>query len=181
MIETPRLVLREWRDDDRDWNAAECACPVVMEHLGGVQDRAASDARIDRMIALQAARGHGFWVIERKADGARIGAAGLKLVDADGAPMQGTLEIGWRLARAAWGHGYAFEAATASLDFAFDRLAAPRVVALTSRRNAASWRLMERLGMRYRPDLDYDDARFAAIDNPTILYVIEPAGRPRSR
>ncbi len=175
MIETPRLVLREWRDDDRAWNAAECACPIVMEHLGGPQDRAASDARIDRMVAMQAERGHGFWVIERRADGARLGTAGLKRVETPGAPMQGEVEIGWRLARTAWGQGYAKEAASASLDFAFGPLAAPRVVALTTRRNAASWGLMERLGMRYRPELDHIDPKFPPIDNPTIMYVIEAA------
>jgi RimJ/RimL family protein N-acetyltransferase len=94
MIETPRLILREWREADRDWNAAEVACPIVMEHLGGPQDRADSDARIDRMIALQAARGHGFWVVERKLDGAIIGTCGLKQIDAPGAPLQDELEIG---------------------------------------------------------------------------------------
>lgn len=175
MIETPRLILREWREADRDWAAAQSACPVVMAHLGGPQDRASSDARIDRMIALQAERGHGFWVVERKADGRPIGTCGLKLVDAPGAPMQGQLETGWRFAEDSWGQGYAREAAAASLDFAFVRLAADRVVALTSGRNTASWRLMERLGMSRRHDLDYTDPRYPAVDNPTIVYTIEAA------
>ncbi|TVV70729.1 GNAT family N-acetyltransferase [Sphingomonas solaris] len=173
MIETPRLTLRAWRDDDRDWNAAEVACPVVMEHLGGPQDRAQSDERIDRMIALQAARGHGFWVVERREDGARLGTCGLKLVDAPGAPMQGVLEVGWRFGRAHWGRGYAREAAAAALAFAFDGLGAPLVVALTSGRNTASWGLMRRLGMVRRPDLDYHDARYGERDNPTIVHVID--------
>nr|WP_156681350.1 GNAT family N-acetyltransferase [Sphingomonas profundi] len=175
MAETPRLILREWREDDRDWAAAQSACPIVMEHLGGPQDRAASDARIDRMIALQAQRGHGFWVIERKADGVAIGTCGLKLIDAVGAPLQGELEIGWRIARETWGQGYAREAAAASLDFAFRRLDAERIVSITSERNRASWGLMERLGLTRRHALDFHDARFPPEDNPTIVYVIERA------
>ncbi len=173
IVETPRLVLREWRESDRDWAAAQSACPIVMECLGGPQSRADSDARIDRMVALQAARGHGFWVMERKADGVPIGTCGLKLIDAVAAPMQGELEIGWRIAREAWGQGYAREGAAASLDFAFGRLGGARVTAFTTERNAASWGLMRRLGMTRRPDLDFEDARYAAIDNPTIVHVIE--------
>ncbi len=175
IAETPRLILREWREDDRDWAAAQCACPIVMACLGGPQDRAASDARIDRMIAMQAERGHGFWVMERKADGVPIGTCGLKTIDAAGAPLQGELEIGWRIAKECWGQGYAGEAAAATLDFAFRRLGGACVVAITSERNAPSWRLMQRLGMTRRLALDFHDPRFAAEDNPTIVHVIEAA------
>ena len=173
--ETPRLILRAWRDEDRDWAAAQSACPIIMEHLNGPQTRAESDARIDRMIALQASHGHGFWVVERKVDGIAIGTCGLKHIDAVGAPMQSELEIGWRLARECWGQGYASEAATATLAFAFDRLHGERVVAITSERNVASWRVMRRIGMTRRPDLDFHDARYAPEDNPTIVHVIEAA------
>ena len=173
--ETPRLVLRAWRDEDRDWAAAQSACPIVMAHLGGPQTRADSDARIDRMIALQATRGHGFWVVERKADAVALGTCGLKRIDAVGAPMQDELEVGWRLARESWGQGYARESATAALVFAFERLGGARVVALTNARNVASWGLMRRLGMTRRPELDFDDPRFGAEDNPTIVHVIEAA------
>lgn len=170
MIETARLRLRPLTDADRAWNAAEHACPIVMEHLGGPQDRAASDLRVDKMIALQASLGFSFWVAERRADGERIGLVGLKLFDAEGATLPGAIEIGWRLARAAWGQGYAREAAEATLAFAFERLEVAQVVALTSEANAASWGLMRRLGMTRRRDLDFDDPRYP--DDRTILHVI---------
>jgi len=173
MIETARLHLRPFTDGDRDWSAAQAADPVVMAHLGGPQTRGKSDDRISYMMAMQAERGHSFWVMETKADRTRIGICGLKIFDAEGAPLPGEIEIGWRLDPRSWGQGYAREAATASLDFAFGRLDAPRVVSITSQANKASWGLMERLGMTRRPDLDFQDPRFP--DAPTIVYLIEAA------
>jgi RimJ/RimL family protein N-acetyltransferase len=79
--------------------------------------------------------------------------------------------VGWRLREDAWGKGYAKEAATASLDFAFERLGAERVVSLTVIGNEPSWGLMERLGMTRRPDLDYEGPSWA--DTPVIVYVME--------
>lgn len=172
MLETDRLLLRPFTEADKDWSAEQEACPIVMEHLGGSRPRAEADARVDKMIALQAARGFSFWVLERKAEGDRIGIAGLKLVDAVNAPMAGSLEIGWRLGREHWSQGYAREAASAALDHAFGPLAAPHVLSFTGQPNRASWGLMERLGMTRRPDLDFLDPRFA---DPTIVYLIEAA------
>ena len=83
-------------------------------------------------------------------------------------PVEGEFEVGWRLREDAWGKGYAKEAAIASLDFAFDRLGAERVVALTVEGNAPSWGLMLRLGMVRRADLDYDTASWA--EGPVIVY-----------
>ena len=78
--------------------------------------------------------------------------------------------MGWRLREDAWGQGFAKEAAKASLDFAFDRVGAERVVALTVAGNAPSWGLMERLGMARRPDLDYHGPEWA--ESIVIVYVI---------
>ena len=104
-----------------------------------------------------------------------VGFCGLKRVNAPGAgDLGGAYEIGWRLRESAWGHGYAKEAASTTLDLAFDRFAAPFVVALTVPGNAASWGLMERLGMERRADLDYRDERFGPELNPTIVYRITP-------
>ena len=76
-------------------------------------------------------RGFTFWAVERKADGELLGFCGLKLADTPGSPIEGMVEVGWRLREDAWGQGYAKEAAIASLDFAFDTLGADRVVAIT--------------------------------------------------
>ncbi|OHT18893.1 GNAT family N-acetyltransferase [Edaphosphingomonas haloaromaticamans] len=173
MIETNRLILRPMTEADKPWAAAQCADPEVMALLGGPQTREASDERIDKMIRLQAERGFSFFGLFRKADGRPIGLCGLKLFDAEGATLPGEVEIGWRLDKDCWGQGYAREAASASLDFAFGTVGAPLVIAITSQRNAASWGLMRRLGMTRRPDLDFNDPRFGPEDNPTILHLIE--------
>ena len=84
--------------------------------------------------------------------------------------MTGEIEIGWRLREDAWGQGFAREAAAASLDFAFQSLAAQRVVALTVEGNSNSWGLMRRLGMERREDLDYVDPDWPETMNPVIVY-----------
>ena len=83
--------------------------------------------------------------------------------------------FGWRLRESAWRQGYAKEAATASLDLAFDRFGAPYVVALTIDPNAESQGLMKRLGMSRRQDLDFVDPRWGPDMNPTIVYSIDAA------
>jgi RimJ/RimL family protein N-acetyltransferase len=171
MIETARLRLRNWTPADAEPFARHTNTPAVMRWLGGVRSREDMDAIVsERFIAWQESRGHTFWVVERKEDGALLGFCGLKIADDAGSPVEGELEIGWRLREDAWGQGYAREAAQASLDFAFGRLGAPRVVALTVAGNSASWGLMERLGMTRRPDLDYAGPAWA--ESEVIVYAI---------
>lgn len=173
MISTERLLLRPLTEADKPWVARQGSDPEVMTYLGGPQPREMSDERIDKMMRLHAERGHSFFAIIRKTDDQPLGLCGIKLFDAEGATLPGELEIGWRLDKRVWGKGYAREAASASLDFAFDMLGGERVIAITSARNTSSWGLMERLGMTRRPDLDFHDPRFGPEDNPTILYLIE--------
>jgi RimJ/RimL family protein N-acetyltransferase len=146
-----------------------------MRWLGGVQDPGALEARWrERVMVWQETLGFTFWAVERKADRALLGFCGLKLADAPGGEaIAGLHEIGWRLREDAWGQGYAKEAAIATFDFAFERLGAPVVVAITVPGNAASWGLMERLALRRRHDLDYWDTRFGEELNPTIVYDME--------
>lgn len=164
--------MRAPHEADRDWNFEQSSCPRTMTHLGGPMEREVADAKWDKLLKLQADHGFSFWVMELKPTRERIGICGLKFFDADGATLPGEIEVGYRLAPAHWGQGYAKEAAAAALDFAFTRLDAPRVVALTSEANSASWGLMRRLGMTRRPALDFDDPRFT---ERTILHVIERA------
>lgn len=174
MIETSRLLLRDWREADIDPFDRHTNTPAVMRWLGGVQTRAQlEDALRGRIMRWQDERGFTFWAVERKADGELLGFCGLKLANTEGSPIEGLHEVGWRLREDAWGQGYAKEAAIASLDFAFDRLGAPIVVAITGRQNEPSWGLMERLGMTRRPELDHDDPRFPEL-NPVIVYDIRP-------
>lgn len=164
MIETARLILRPWRDDDRASFAAMGADAEVMQHLGPPVDRAGSDAIVDRLMAIQAVLGHTFWAVERRDTGAFIGFCGLKMAPLGIAGLSGFPEIGWRLARAAWGQGFASEAAQASLDWGWSHGFA-RIVAMTVPANTRSQAVMQRIGMQRRPDLDFDHPLLAA-DNP---------------
>ena len=172
MIETRRLLLRNWREEDIEPFILHLNTEPVMRWLGGVRPpQEHRDIVRDRVMRWQEERGFTFWVVERKADSALLGFCGLKLASDPGTPVEGQHEVGWRLREDAWGQGYAKEAASASLDFAFGRLGAPHVVALTVAENQASWGLMERLGMTRRPDLDYEGPDWSA--GPVIVYRIE--------
>jgi RimJ/RimL family protein N-acetyltransferase len=172
MIETQRLILRNWREEDADQFHLHTNTPAVMRWLGGVKTREDLREISDRLTRWQEERGFTFWVVERHQDGAFLGFCGLKIADDPHGSINGEYEVGWRLREDSWGKGYAREAAIASISFAFDRLGAERVYAITCHQNEASWGLMHRLGMRRRADLDYEDARFPDL-NPTIVYEIE--------
>jgi RimJ/RimL family protein N-acetyltransferase len=177
MIETARLVLRNWREDDREAFAAISADPQVMEHLGGPVDRAGSDAALAR-LSVPTPQGCCFWALERKADAALIGFCGLRRGGHAGTPVVDELEIGWRLARHAWGQGYAREAAEAALGWGWDNTDDRRITAWTVPANRPSWGLMLRLGMTHRPDLDFDHPGFAP-DHPLSRHVVYAIERPQ--
>jgi len=142
---TERLRLRSWTEADRPAFAALNADPVVMEHLPTVLDRAGSDALMDWVRSVRAERGVGLWAVERRADGVLLGWAGLNPMP-DGTPGAGEWEVGWRLARHAWGHGYATEAATEGVRVARE-LGLPRVWSMTVPANVRSIAVMRRLGL----------------------------------
>ena len=175
--ETARLRLRTWDEADRLRFYDIMNTPAVMRWLGGVQPIEEWTAGYERLRAYQRDFGFTFWIVERKADGEILGFCGLKRANAPGADaIAGEIEIGWRLREDAWGQGYAKEAANASLDLAFDRFDAPRVVAVTAAGNGPSQGLMNRLGMTRREDLDFVDARFPPESdvNPQVVFVLEP-------
>ena len=170
LIETGRLRLRDWRDGDAALLHQYCNTAEVMRWLGGPQPAERMAEIVRGLARSQREYGHTFWVAERKSDGAFLGFCGLRRAEAGAGGLAGEIEIGWRLREDVWGRGYAREAATASLDFAFGPLAAPRVVAFTLAENRASWGLMLRLGMTRRADLDYHDPDWPAEVNPVIVY-----------
>ena len=173
-LETERLILRDWRGD-ADWDEffRVTNTPAVMQWLGDVLDDAGCDKQRARVEACRAKNGFCFWVVERKEDGAMLGFCGIKRADAPGSTLTGEFEVGWRLREDAWGRGYAREAATATLDAAFDTFGSEEVFALTVPGNTASWGLMKRLGMTRREELDYVDNRYEEPWNPTIVYSID--------
>jgi RimJ/RimL family protein N-acetyltransferase len=172
-IETDRLILRDWREEDWPRFFAGTNTPGVMRWLGGVLDDDGMAATRGRVEGCAAANGFCFWAIERKVDGEILGFCGLKRADAPGSSVTGAMEIGWRLREEAWGQGYAKEAASAALGAAFGAFGAGEVVALTVIENEGSWGLMKRLGMRRRAELDYADTRFEPPFRDHIVYSID--------
>ena len=154
-LRTDRLLLRRWQDSDLEPWAAMNADPEVREHLGDLLTREQAAASMAHFRADFARRGWGWWAVEVAASGEFIGFAGMDEVD-EGLPFTG-VEIGWRLARAAWGKGYATEAAVAVLAFGFKTLGLPEILAVTTVGNARSQAVMRRLGMTTDPADDFDD------------------------
>jgi len=155
---TPRLRLRQWRRDDYAPFAALNSDPEVMEHFLTVLSGVESDALADRCARGIAERGWGWWAVERTDSGQFIGFVGLSPVG-DEFPFGPAVEIGWRLARSQWGHGYATEAARAALSYGFETLGLDEIVAFTSVANLRSERVMVRLGMTRDPAEDFDHPR----------------------
>ena len=122
------------------------ADPEVMEFFPAILTRAESDAMIDTFRQNAARRGFGMFAVEERRTGTFLGMAGLTLPDAE-APFMPAAEIGWRFDRAAWGYGFATEAATEIVSWALSGLGLPRIVSFTVYENKRSWRVMERLGM----------------------------------
>lgn len=175
-LRTDRLTLRRWRDSDLEPWAAMNADPEVREHLGALLTREQSDGSVALFQAEFDQRGYGWWAVEVRATGEFIGFAGLDQVD-DGMPFTG-VEIGWRLARSAWGHGYATEAALSVLSHGFDTLDFPEILAVTTATNLRSQAVMRRIGMTRDPADDFDDPTVPEGPlRPNVLYRITRSTR----
>ena len=160
-LRTPRTLLRQWRDDDLPAWIAMNADAEVRRHFPSVHtaDEARGEAQRIRDALLQ--RGWGFWALEIPGQLKFAGCVGL-LVPTYEAHFLPAVEIGWRLSREAWGHGYAREAASAAAEFAFKELDLDEIVAITIPDNTASRRVMERIGMRHDAQGDFEHPRIAA-------------------
>ena len=179
---TDRLILRDWEPADEAAFYDIMNTPAVMEHLGGLQTPEQWGEAFTRIAGFTRDFGHTFWIVEDKESADILGFCGLKRVNAPGSgTLMGTPEIGWRLRTSAWGQGIAQEAAIASLDLAFGRFDYPSVIAMTTAANVASQRLMERLGMTRRPEMDFTDTRFGPDLNPQLLWSIKAGEWPAAR
>lgn len=174
-IETERLVLRDWRDDDADdFHRLHCD-RQVMATLGPVREMAYTTRLIaDLRARSQRNGGFTYWAAERTADSRVIGFCGLDR--GHEGPIVGKLEIGWRLASDCWGQGYATEGALACFGWANANLPDERCVAITASINDRSRRVMQRIGMRHHPELDFDHTALADGDplRRHVTYVKEP-------
>jgi RimJ/RimL family protein N-acetyltransferase len=170
-LRTERLLLRRWRDDDRAPFAALNADPEVMTYFPSTLDRATSDRIIDKAEAAFDAEGFGLWAVERLEDGAFIGFVGLARPTFE-TSFTPCVEIGWRLARDAWGRGFATEGAVAVRDHAFEVVGLDELLSWTTVANTPSRRVMERIGMTHDPADDFDHPRLPVGDplRPHVLY-----------
>jgi RimJ/RimL family protein N-acetyltransferase len=153
-LRTARLLMRRWRDADRRPFAAMNADPEVMRYFPATLDRAASDEYIDRMEALFERQGFGLWALEEAATGQFLGFTGLNPMPA-GVPGAGGVEVGWRLARRAWHHGYATEAGTAAAGVAFRGVGLAEIWSMTAVLNEPSQAVMRRLGMTLHAHVEH--------------------------
>jgi ribosomal-protein-alanine N-acetyltransferase len=154
-VVTPRLVLRNWRSDDLDAWAAMGQDREVMAHFPGLVTRERAETMLHQQREFIAAKGYGFWAVEVVGGAPFIGFCGIKDVLFE-TPFTPAVEVGWRLARAHWGHGYATEAARAALAYGFDTLGLDEIVAFLVPSNTRSARVCERLGMTRDPNGDFD-------------------------
>jgi ribosomal-protein-alanine N-acetyltransferase len=166
-LRTSRLLLRRWRPEDRTPFAALNADPQVMAHFLAPLSRAESDALADRIEAGFGERGFGLWAVET--GGAFVGFTGLSVpsFEADFLPA---VEIGWRLARAAWGYGLATEAASAVLATAFGPLGLSEVVSFTAATNTRSEAVMRRIGMQPAGEFEHPSVPMASPLRRHVLY-----------
>jgi ribosomal-protein-alanine N-acetyltransferase len=160
ILTTARLRLRQWREEDLAPFAALNADPQVMEFFPKVLTRAESDAVAGRIRDHFARHGFGLWAVEAPGAADFVGFVGLAVPSFE-AHFTPCVEIGWRLAREHWGHGYATEAATAALAFGFGARALEEIVAFTVPANIPSRRVMGRLGMRRLPTDDFEHPAIA--------------------
>lgn len=175
---TERLLLRPWKDADREPFAAMNADPEVMRYFESTQPTAASDAFVDRINAGFVAEGFGLWAVEIPGAAAFIGFTGIHRLP-PGNPHAGKVEVGWRLAASAWGKGYATEAARAAVEYGFEVAGLDEIVSMTAVLNKPSRAVMERLGMTRDPDDDFDHPAVAG-GNPMrrhVLYRLSNPGR----
>ena len=176
-VETERLVLREFLERDRAPFAALNADARVMEHFPSALTREESDELVDRIGQRWAEDGLGLWAVERREGGAFLGFTGLAPPRFE-AVFTPCVEVGWRLATEAWGHGYATEAARAALAFGFEVRGLSEILSWTVPANLRSRAVMARIGMTHDPADDFDHPNIA-VGSPLRRHVLYRLSRER--
>lgn len=177
VLQGARVRLRQWEERDCAPFAQLNADPVAMEFFPSTLTREESDAMVDRLQAAIDERGWGFWCLE--IDGGCAGFTGLNVPTFEAAFLP-AVEVGWRVLPRWWGRGLATEAARLALDYGFDALHAPEIVAFTAVANARSRAVMERLGMQHDAAGDFDHPR-VPVGSPLRRHVLYRLKRPSCR
>lgn len=173
-LATERLLMRRWRDSDREPFAKLNGDPETLRFFPATLDRAASDSLVDVIEARFERQGFGLWALEIAETGEFIGFTGLNPLP-DDVPRAGGMEIGWRLARTAWHHGYATEAAKAALSVAFDGARLPEIWSMTAVLNEPSQAVMRRIGLT---EVDRFEHPRIPLGDPLRLHVMYHLDRP---
>jgi RimJ/RimL family protein N-acetyltransferase len=181
-LRTERLRLRRFTDGDREPFAGINADPRVMEHFVAPLDRAASDAFVDRIEQRFERQGSSLWAVEVVGGPRFIGFVGLWDATFE-APFTPAVEVGWRLAADAWGHGYATEAAVAAVDDGYVRCGLEEVLSFTATVNHRSRAVMERLGLvrDLEGDFDHPNVPEGHPVRPHVLYRFPDPARRRAQ
>jgi ribosomal-protein-alanine N-acetyltransferase len=158
VFRSERLILRRWREEDLAHFAAMNADPLTMRFMPAVMSEAETRALVGRFEEHHRMHGFGVWAVEAPGVAPFVGFIGLQRVGFE-APFTPAVEIGWRLAPAFWGRGYATEGAKAALRTGFEDLNLDQIVSFTVAANQPSWSVMERLGMTRDVGGDFDHPR----------------------
>ncbi len=180
IIETARLLMRPFTDDDADALAAINTNPASTRYFPAPMTRADSNAALKRYQQGVADNGFSFLAAELKPERQLIGIVGISRLEAPVSvciPGSPEVEIGWRISPEAWGHGYAPEAAQACLKYGFETLNLPEIVAITFEGNLPSRRVMEKIGMRHDPQASFDHPKVPA-DSPVKTHVTYRMANP---
>lgn len=170
-IETERLLLRQWRNEDLRQLIEMNSDPKVMEFISPILSEDQSKAMMERANKSWEENGYGRFAVEVLETGSVIGFIGLAVTRID-AHFTPAVEIGWRLSTQYWGKGYATEGAIAVTNFAFNYLELTELISFTSAVNLRSRRVMEKIGFQRNPIDDFDHPNLSP-DNPlkpNVLY-----------
>ena len=176
-MRTERLLLRQWRDRDLEPWAQLSADPEVMRHFPSRHTPEQAEPLARTFAAAIEERGWGLWAVEVIGGAPFVGFVGLNVPSFE-AHFTPAVEVGWRLGREHWGHGYATEAARAAVAFGFDALGLTEIVSFTTEANARSRAVMDRLGMTHDPADDFDHP--ALPDWPQRRHVLYRLASPRA-
>lgn len=158
-IETERLLLRDWKDEDRAPFARMNGDPLVMEYLPAPLDARASDKLVDHFQDHFKRKNYGLFAVEVKETGEFAGFAGLNTVRFQAhftSPKKPATEIAWRLDYEFWGKGFGSEAGKAVLDYGLKDLNIKEIVSFTVHDNTRTIHLMEKIGMKRDETGDFD-------------------------
>lgn len=179
ILETERLIVRNWREEDRELVHRLSHDEQIMEFFPFRLSREESDKLYDRLYTMITETGYGFYALERKDTGECIGFCGLVAMSMEPFFKEGTVEIGWRLIPETWGKGYVSEAAKALLEYGFMEKKLPEIVSFAVHNNERSTAVMKRIGMKHDQSRDFSHPKVSDEYphlQPHVTYVMSRDG-----